>query len=236
MKEKNNNKKEQNQTTQIIASVLAIAILIVAVVGISFAVFTYTKQGERENTITTGSITMSYNEEKPGINITDAMPISDETGKNITSEDPKSGTVAAEGSGVFDFNVTASITGQTTIYYDITAKKEGDCTLKDNEVKLYLEKSSEETTGYEDDPVLQPTHFTTDSNTKKTINDTPDDEMLLHSDTFTSAKASDTHYYRLRMWVDENYGSDDVTGENFKTAKKFAIKVNVNGSATPKAG
>ena len=44
---------------------------------------------------------------------------------------------------------------------------------------------------------------------------------LLHTDTFT---ASATHYYRLRMWVDNSYKVDI-------TARTFTVTVNVYGQA-----
>ena len=68
MRKEGNN---QNQSKQIFATVLAIAILIVMVIGISFAAFTYTKSGEKQNTISTGTITMVYTENEKGIHFDD---------------------------------------------------------------------------------------------------------------------------------------------------------------------
>ncbi|MCI8548352.1 MAG: hypothetical protein HFJ38_05635, partial [Bacilli bacterium] len=47
-------KKEQNNKNKIIVSVLGLVLLLVFVVGITYAVFTYTKKGNVENTIRTG--------------------------------------------------------------------------------------------------------------------------------------------------------------------------------------
>ena len=92
-----------NSSKQILLSVLGVAILVVAVVGISFAAFSYSKAGEVSNTITTGTITMSYSEPTNGINLTDALPITDEAGKALSGDN-----------NTFDFTVNATIAGNTS--------------------------------------------------------------------------------------------------------------------------
>ena len=94
---------KDNNSKQVLLSVLGVAILVVAVVGVSFAAFSYSKTGEKVNTITTGTITMSYTDVTNGINIQNAMPMSDEQGKTLTGEN-----------NVFDFNVSATISGSGT--------------------------------------------------------------------------------------------------------------------------
>ena len=54
---------ENNNSKQAILSIVGIAILVIAVVGVSFAFFTYSRTGEKNNIITTGSITFDL---KPG--------------------------------------------------------------------------------------------------------------------------------------------------------------------------
>ena len=54
--------KEDNNSKQVLLSVLGVAILVVAVVGVSFAAFTFSQTGQKVNTISTGTITMSYSE------------------------------------------------------------------------------------------------------------------------------------------------------------------------------
>ena len=113
---------KDNNSKQVLLSVLGVAILVVAVVGVSFAAFSYSRTGEQVNTITTGTITMNYTDDSNGIKLTNAMPMSDENGKALTGEN-----------NVFDFTVTATINGSgtTTINYDVTATKESDSTLDD---------------------------------------------------------------------------------------------------------
>ena len=123
--------KEKNSSKQVLLSVLGVAILVVAVVGVSFAAFSYSKTGEKVNTITTGSITMNYAETTNGINLTNALPMSDDQGKALSGN-----TDGQE--EYFDFTVSANITGTTTIDYVITATKEPESTLPDTAVKVYL--------------------------------------------------------------------------------------------------
>ena len=50
---------EESGSKKVLLSVLGVAILVVAVVGISFAAFSFTNTSD-ENSIQTGTITMSY--------------------------------------------------------------------------------------------------------------------------------------------------------------------------------
>ena len=239
VKGKNQNQEQQSKSTQIIATVLAIAILIVAVVGISFAAFTYTQAGEKENTVTTGSITMLYSEPDKGIHITDAMPVSDAIGKTYEATDAKNtGTVADDGTGVFDFSVTATITGTTSISYDIVAVKQTEAKELDGKyVKLYLEKNETSASG-EYEQVAAPKRWTTkDEDTglaevSEALTDAAqevENAKLLHSDSFSGTGGN--HYYRLRMWVADDYGEDEASAAAMGEARSFSVKVDVYGQA-----
>ena len=139
---------KENNSKQVLLSVLGVAILVVAVVGVSFAAFSYSKTGEKVNTITTGTITMSYSEDTNGINLSNALPMSDDQGKALSGSN-----------NVFDFTVTATIngSGNTTINYDVTATKESDSTLDDSAVKVYLTSIDNSA----DTQVLAPTKVST---------------------------------------------------------------------------
>ena len=200
MKENNNNSK------QVLLSVLGVAILVVAVVGVSFAAFSYSKTGEKVNTITTGTITMSYSETTNGINLTNALPMSDGVGKALSDENQ-----------YFDFTVSANITGTTTINYAITASKEAESTLPDTAVKVYLTDMD----GTADTQILAPTKVSALPKTTSDVSGAPNDQYKLTSDTFS---ASSSHAYRLRMWVADDY---QVTG----ASATYKLRVNVYGAA-----
>ena len=198
---------KDNNSKQVLLSVLGVAILIVAVVGVSFAAFSYSQAGEKVNTITTGTITMSYSEDTNGINLTNALPMSDTAGK------------ALQGDGnAFDFTVSATITGTTTINYAITASKEAESTIPDDGVKVYLTSMD----GEADSEILAPTKVnaltpTTDSEESGA----PEGQFILKTDTFS---ATSSRAYRLRMWVADDY---QVTGQ----AQTYKLRVNVYGAA-----
>ena len=205
-----------NSSKQILLSVLGVAILVVAVVGISFAAFSYSKTGEVSNTITTGTITMTYTEPTNGISLTDALPITDDAGK------------ALKGDGkTFDFTVGATVAGTTTINYAITAVKDATSDLPDTGVKVYLTSTSGET----ETAVLVPNLV---SQLDKTVagNDAgaPADQYVLKTGTYT---ATGTDNYRLRMWVDSNYGQQtgNANTTEFAAQHKYILKVNVYGAA-----
>ena len=200
MKENNNNSK------QVLLSVLGVAILVVAVVGVSFAAFSYSKTGERLNTITTGTITMSYSETTNGINLTNALPMTDAVGKALKEENQ-----------YFDFTVNATISGTTTINYAVTATKEADSTIPDAGVKVYLTNMD----GDADTQILAPTKVSELDVTSSDVSGAPDDQFLLTSDTFSS---SNSHDYRLRMWVADDYAAP-------ATAQTYKLRVNVYGAA-----
>lgn len=208
-----------NSSKQILLSVLGVAILVVAVVGISFAAFSYSKTGVKENTITTGTITMSYTEDSNGIAITDALPIEDSTGIALKGEN-----------NYFDFTVDAKVAGTTTINYIITAVEDKDLsTLPNTGVKVYLTKRVG--TGDDATETAESNYPQKVSALTKTAagNDAgaPPDQYILKTGTIT---ANTTDYYRLRMWVSNDYSENN--GQI--TSKKYVLKVNVYGAAKAK--
>lgn len=196
---------KNDNSKQILLSVLGVAILVVAVVGISFAAFSYSKTGEKVNTITTGTITMSYSEKTNGINITNAQPTDDEVGK-----------VLNQANEYFDFTVSATLTGNIIINYSITATKDTGSSLPDEAIKVYLT----ELNNLNEQEVLLPTKISKLSLTSKDISGAPDGEYLLYNGNFSSSLS---HNYRLRMWVANDY----VVSEEIQTYK---LRVNVYGA------
>ena len=197
---------KENNSKQVLLSVLGVAILVVAVVGVSFAAFSYSKTGEQVNTITTGTITMSYSEDTNGINLIDALPMTDEQGKALAGEN-----------NVFEFTVGATITGTTTINYAVTATKESGSSLDDTAVKVYLT----DITSGGDTEVLAPTKVSALQKTTSDVSGASNDQYKLTSGTFNTTT---TKKYRLRMWVADDYSSLGTSGT-------YKLRVNVYGTA-----
>ena len=212
MKDNNNNSK------QVLLSVLGVAILVVAVVGVSFAAFSYSRTGEKVNTITTGTITMNYTDDSNGINLTNAMPMSDGDGKKLTGEN-----------NVFDFTVSATISGSgtTNIDYAIIAAPEDGNTLKDNDIKVWLTDTSDVGQGNTaSNPVVLNTLPASSTTSATTGSPDSSDDYVLKSGTFSGTGGSDS--YRLRMWVD--YNAPSMAGD-VKSQLTYKLRVNVYGQA-----
>ena len=199
---------ENNNSKEVLLSVLGIAILVVAVVGVSFAAFNFSQSGNVENNITTGTINMTYSEPENGINLVNALPMSDEQGMLLSGNNQ-----------YFDFTIDTTIngSGSTTINYAITAVK-GDSTVDDSAIKVYL--TSMDNTA--DSEILAPTKISELSVTTGSENyQAPSGEFILTTGTLTN---SVSHSYRLRMWVADDFSTLTSSGE-------YRLKVNVYGAA-----
>lgn len=213
---------EKTSSRSVLLSVLGVAILIVAVVGISYAVFTFGQTGTKDNAVTTGTISMSYNEgdinDNNLITINNAMPITDEAGKVLTS--------------YFDFSVSSTITGKANVNYEIRAKSiapdASAVQLPATDVKLYLEKKdggnySDVITQKNDNVV--PT-FAINNKSTLTNPSVDTDTMLLYTGEFANTTAAENTYtdeFRLRMWLKEDAVVDS-------TPKTFKVRVDVYAS------
>ena len=198
-----------NSKQMMILSLVGIVILVLAVIGISFAAFNYSQTGSKENTITTGVIKMSYNNPTNGINITNALPTSDATGKALTGTN-----------NVFDFSVSATISGTATINYAITATTTPATTLTDSFVKVYLTDRGADND--EDTQVLQPTMVSSLSKTGASeASGAPSGQYILKTGTFSTTT---TDNYRLRMWVADTFAGTSAS-------ETYKLRVNVYGKA-----
>lgn len=202
---------EDNNSKEVLLSVLGVTILIVAVVGISFAAFNFSQTGIKENKITTGRLNMSYSEDTNGITLENALPISDDTGKSLINSNE-----------IFDFTVDAIIDdgdANTVINYAITAVKvDSVTTLDDSAIKVYLTNidTSEEV------PVLEPIKLSLIEKTSASeLSLAPSGEFKLASGQFTDSSA---HKYRLRMWIADDYNTTS-------SSSTYQLKVNVYGAA-----
>lgn len=204
MENKNNNSKRN----QIILSVLGILSLILVTVGVTYAVFTYTKLGETENTITTGTLKFLYTENTgvgKGIQITNAFPVSDTVGKAYATD-----------GYVFDFQVEGTNTGTEAIPYEVTLREKAGNTLDGNIVKVYLTDMNEDA----DTEIVAPTIFTklTDTAVDTGISQT---EKTLYTGTVNAGEMTYLQEFRLRMWIDEeaDFSAVDYAYKNATTGK-----------------
>ena len=117
---------------QLLLSIGLVLILVLMIVGISYAAFKFTGLGTKPNTITTGAITMEYTETTNTISMTGALPTTDATGK-----------VRLTAGEYFDFIIKSNIQGNANINWEIAAEDITSSSAKKMDgknIKLYLTK------------------------------------------------------------------------------------------------
>ena len=197
-----------NNKKQLLLSIGLVLILVLMIVGISYAAFKFVGEGKKLNTITTGAITMEYTESTNTISMTGALPTTDATGK-----------VRLTAGEYFDFTIKSNIQGNANINWEIAAEDITASAKKMNgkNIKLYLTKL--DSTGAETQ-VMAPKVYnaSTSANTKT---GRPSGVMSLATGTMST---SDTTNYRLRMYVDEDYNPQGDGG-----GLSFSVKINAYG-------
>ena len=119
---------KENGQKKLLLSILGVAILVIAVIGISFAIYQTTFDQATANSIKTGTITVSYTEPSNAIDIEDAMPMSEKTALETLKTSNKT----------FDFTVTTKASGELTVPYEISITKvSGSSTLDEQYVRVY---------------------------------------------------------------------------------------------------
>ena len=203
--------KKNNKRKTLILSVIGIIGLIIVTIGITYAVFTYTKLGTTDNTVTSGTLKFLYTENtgvKTGIKLTNALPISDTQGKALDGDN-----------NVFDFSIEATNTGTEAIPYEVTLRKKSTSTLGEENVKVYLSDRTEATEKEE----LEPTKYSELIQTS--INVGNEIEKTIYKSSVSEGEVSYRKDFRLRMWISDDSNQDDING------KEFTAMVNVYANA-----
>ena len=198
----------KNKKKQIIIILIAIISLIVITVGVTYAFFNYAKEGTTDNTIQTGSITFLYTEVSgvgKGISLTEAYPIADSIGKVQVGEGK-----------VFDFKVTSNISMNSSIGYQVTARKKTGSTLDDSAVKVYLT----EVNGTEQELLLS--KYSELSQTDR-VDANKYIEKVLYESRVPANTSNYEKNFRLRMWVSDDTDFSDGSMND----KTFTLTVNV---------
>ena len=185
--------------------------LLIVVIGISYSAFIYSGIGKKENTITTGAITMLYTESNNTISINNALPTTDNTGKTRKNSGE-----------YFDFSVKSSIIGNTDINYEIAAKEETGNTFSGSNIKYYL--TTIDSNGKETEVMAPRTYYEEPSGNVYTGR--PADMMSLYTGNLKE-QGETTINYRLRIWVDENYNPQNDNG-----GLTYKVRVNVYGQTS----
>ena len=191
--------------------IILVTVLLLVVIGISYAAFSYIGTGQKLNTITTGAISMEYVESTNIISMNNALPTTDATGKKRLNSGE-----------YFDFTIKSSIAGNTDINYEIAAKEENGNTFDGKNVKFYLTKVNSD--GSEEE-AMPPKTYSEDP-TSNVYTGRPSDMMSLFVGNLNQQGDIEIKY-RLRMWVDESYNPQNDNGGLI-----YKIKVNVYGQTS----
>ena len=202
-----------NNKRQLLLSIGLVLILVLMIVGISYAAFKFVGLGTKPNTITTGAITMKYEESTNTISMNNALPTTDATGK-----------VRLTAGEYFDFTLSGTIKGSENINWEIAAEDVTTASRKidGKYIKLYLTSLDENNNETE---VMAPKVYTTES-TENTYTGRPTNMMSLAKGTTGTSFSTK---YRLRMYVDESYNPQGDEGD-----LSFSIKINAYGKTGDK--
>ena len=200
IKQKSNNKK------QLVLTILGVLVLVIAVVGASFAVWNYVFNGTLVNTISTNDISLDLLESNTNIiTIENALPMSDNEGKAQTE--------------TFDFAVTSKTVKDIDIEYNINIQKlevdNGYTSLNDNQIKVYL-------TDYSNTQKVAPTLISNLTNYKLYTGK--------HSHDTTHETVQDK--FKLRAWID---GAVDASNWNQDTKLQYKFKIGLTSEEKQKS-
>jgi len=191
---------EKIKSNETLLTIIGIFVLIILVVGITYAGFSKTSSSGN-NSISSGTITMSFQEPSNNVVITNAMPTSN--GYSSTTH--------------FDFSVSGSAKAALTIAYEISLTEKSGNTINPDYVMIGLKKNG---------TIVYPYGIEASSLSSSSIRN---GSKILIKDQFTLAQSGSnytaTDNYQLFLWLDESYEmpSDGST-------ESYSISVNVNSN------
>ena len=200
-----------------ILTIISFILLILMVIGVSYAAYKFSAAGTKENVISTGTISMSYSQNS-FIDLKHTYPKTDAYA--IATKEDKSS---------MEFSVSMETSGTKQINYAlaITNIEEG-ATLKSDKVKIYLEKEGKVVNNFE-------------LNKGKTIDSFKNkyvegliDSYAIYQDILTTSNK--THHYTLTAWIDESYIlpiKNETTTTKQTNEETYKFKVKVVGVDTP---
>lgn len=230
--------EQSNQSKKVLLSVIGVAILVVAVVGVSFAFFNYTRTGNT-NTVKTGHIYFTTSQSE--MNVTDLFPVAAATGQAVSDNLTQNGGYA-----------TVTITGKTTyaggLDYRVTAQ-DVNLTVADKElpVSVYVTEGTA--------PSAISSHAVYSYNVGNSSQVIANDKILAegHIDAVDENAANISHTITIRTYLDRarisisdtydssNPGTDDMgttttwvgTRTNFTTTEWNNFHEHADATSNP---
>lgn len=190
------------ENKKIILSVLGIFVLMILIIGTTYAGFSKTAT-TGNNSISSGTITMAFQEPSNNVVITNAMPTSN--GYSSTTH--------------FDFSVSGSAKARMTLPYEITITEKSGNTLAASNVRIGLKKNGSIVTGFESGKLASTLTSSTVRSGSKTLY--IDGLVLAQS----GSNYTKTDNYQLFLWIDSS-----ATLPNDGTTKYYSVLVNINAT------
>ena len=226
MEEKNIEEQGKNKKPQKIENnkkkILALALALVLLIGGTYAWLTITLTGTKTTRIEAGTLAMEINNESEGISITDALPMSDADGANLTP---------------YKFRVenTGNVSSVYSIYLDTQAidSSANEFLLDSSNIKYSLTKTIKNKT---DNSVISAT-TTIGPKLLSTVTEEGSNAAKIDASGENDANplpAGQYIEYELRLWIDENTGNDAVKKvQDDKTLLgTYAAKLRLEASQT----
>ncbi len=199
-------KDKKGTTNKFIWLIVGICVICLTILIVSCIIFSNRKDDVKKEKKDGGGVTLSYTDDINIFSLTNALPLTDAVGKTLDSAD-----------SYFDFTVESELDEASKIDYEIYIEKYGNTpTIKDEDIRIYLEKQNSGT--FEE--VLAPVSFT--GLKAKDEFGTPRGAMVIYSDSVSNDK---TENYRLRMWL------SDTGIVNPGIPANYSVKVSIVGKA-----
>ena len=199
---------KEKKNKKIVINICAVLALMLIVTGTTIAGGYWSYISKDANSISTGEISLTYLESTSEINLTNALPMSDNDGKLLSKKGAK-----------FEFAITTNSDYSQVINYDINIEPlvvdTGLTGLDPSAVKVYLEDK-------EGNQLVSPVKLSELNN------------FNLYSTKHTHKKGGIkiTSKYVLRAWIDKDVIASDWYNEykNNNTKYQYKFRVNVNGT------
>ncbi len=186
----------------LLIAIVGLFAFIMMVGGVSYSYFTYNKDIAVVS-LDSGDIAINFNNVTNSINILNAIPTSDAMGKMQDN--------------YLDFTVTGTADIETLLY-EIQLIPQSGSTIDTNYIKVYL-------TDQDDNEILSPFLYSELYNCIKNDGKTLYQDLVQGNSDGTTRNY--TKNYRLRIWIDENYG--EVTSETINyNIYLYAQNINSN--------
>lgn len=194
--------------------IITLLFLILLICGISYAVYKFSFTGTRENSITSGNVSLSYEES---------------TNISLTNQYPETDLVGSAKADSLTFSVSANIIGEFDLKYDIGISliEEGKSLTADY-IKFNLKKDNIYLLGTTDS-----TGITIGSRKNISGNNNLISSYAIDSDFFNQTGQKT---YTIKAWISEDYepimidvGSDGTQGKEVQS-ETFKFKISVIGS------